>query len=135
MRRFLRFTSVVALALIGVSGTVAAKSAERPFKGTLSGEVNFVPEAGCPIGLKTVSDAVGTLLRAMLAGREAPPALDPFTRRPQSATMSTASKGRRSQTVNWPNASVCVPRPPTWTGMLGRPRSPSSRTPLLFSSR
>jgi hypothetical protein len=61
MRRFLRFTSVVALALISVSGTVAAKSAERPIKGTLSGEVNFVPEAGCPIGLKTVSDAVGTL--------------------------------------------------------------------------
>ena len=62
MRRFLRFASVVALAVVGVSATAVADSSERPFRGTVVGEVDFLPAPECPIGLKTVSDATGNFL-------------------------------------------------------------------------
>jgi len=61
MRRLLKFTGVVALALVSVGATAAAGSAERPFKGTLYGQVDIALDAGCPLGVKTVSDAVGRL--------------------------------------------------------------------------
>lgn len=60
MRRFLLMACFVVLALIGASAAATADSAERPFKGTVSGGVNFMPAEECPIGLKTVSDGVGT---------------------------------------------------------------------------
>lgn len=57
--------SVGAVAAMLVAGLVApvgapAVAAEmRPFTGRASGEVTFVPSESCPLGLRTVTEAVG----------------------------------------------------------------------------
>ena len=56
---------VVAAAVVGLSVSASAGRDARPFGGTVSGVVNFlpdleVPDPGCPIDLVTVSDGQGT---------------------------------------------------------------------------
>jgi hypothetical protein len=60
MRRILHFSAVVALAVVGLSSSAGADPDARPFGGTVTGGVDFAPAPECPIGLKTVSDGVGT---------------------------------------------------------------------------
>lgn len=61
MRRLMMVACAAALALVGATATVSADSGERPFQGTLYGKVDVALAAGCPLGIKTVSDAVGTI--------------------------------------------------------------------------
>lgn len=78
MRRVIVILMVCALVLVGYTATASAKSADRPFKGFVSGEVTFVPDLGSPspLDLWTDSAAVGNashLGRTVMTSRHPTP--------------------------------------------------------------
>ena len=50
--------AILAAAAVANAGDHGASA--RPFKGSMSGTATFVTDAGCPLGLRTNSEAVGT---------------------------------------------------------------------------
>jgi hypothetical protein len=65
MYRIVRTFAVLAVAALMVLSTLvpaaSAGSADRPFRGTIVGEGTVVPDASCPIGLRTVIWGTGNL--------------------------------------------------------------------------
>lgn len=61
MRRSLLLALAAAVVTTLVTAVaVGASPASRPFKGSMSGTVTFVTDAGCPMGLRSDPAAVGT---------------------------------------------------------------------------
>ncbi len=62
MRRPILFLTLLAVIAMGLAAPASARPDARPFKGTTSGEVTFVPDRDCPNfgGLKTVTNTTGT---------------------------------------------------------------------------
>lgn len=59
MRRGFLLVAGFVLMFAGLVPAAGADSSARPFKGSMNGEVTFVPDGGCPIGIRTLSDATG----------------------------------------------------------------------------
>lgn len=76
MRRIIGILAFV-IAMVGMSGPAMAGQGERPLRGTVTGDVVFVPVEGCaPVGLQTQGTGSGIVThlgRVELASRHCTP--------------------------------------------------------------